>query len=613
MKLTAQLVDGEIVVQQEGGYCPESAIILRGIAQHVRKERGIFWHYPYSQGAVLGLVEAAHLLEADLITRGELEERIDNIHNENERETQVRRLIQRYMDDESLPMTPYESVSDNPPWRHQILAYHWAMRVNCVYIAHKPGLGKTASGAAIIRGKWEAGQVRSPETFLVEGHVSAFDDRVWIDEHYAMRGGVLIICPKVVLGTWRDELLKWQGIDSLVIASGTRSSKLYKSGWTWPVHVCTYDSLDILQDNEYDGIIADEAHSLANEDTARYPKALHLRNKAKWVVAMSGTPVSNMLPSLWAQYFWLDGGRTLTASDQSYKRLYFDGSNRKPTPKSGAAELIAARVSRITYFLTMAEAFKDRDTAKVQQIMRVDMTRDQSKYYSQLRNELYADIQSGHVSAIDISTRMVKLLQICQGFIKDDFGQIYRFGSSKLDALRDMLTGQGDLTDRKVIVWCRFRSDLEHVVETLEARGVRTLHLHGDYGNRDRDVIKEAWNTDPTYRVFVGMIQLGIGINLHAPNCVGLDGKPDRCSTTVYYGWDWKVTQLEQSMDRVYRGDQVETCLYRYLICDDLEEADQDGDPIRPIDSRMYDTLMTKMHEAEGLSEDSLEYVRSLL
>ena len=613
MELVAEVSDGEIVVEQRGGFCPENASILRSIAQHVRRERGTIWRYPYSTGAVLGLVEAAALLQAELEAKGPLRGMIDTIEEETERERQTRRLIQKYIDNDNLPISPYVSAVDIPPWRHQMIAYHWAMRTSNLYIAHKPGLGKTASGAAIVRGKWDIGEVRVPEVVYVEGHPSIFDSEVWIEDHYAIHGGVLIICPKVVLGTWRDELRKWQGIESLIISSGSRQAKLRRSGQTYPVHVCTYDSLDILQDNEYDGIIADEAHMLANEDTARYPRALHLRNQARWAIAMSGTPVSNMLPSLWAQYFWLDGGRTLTASDSSYKRLYFEGTNRKPTPKAGASKLIAKRVSRITYFLTMAEAFKSRDTTKVHQIMRVSMSRDQAKYYSQIRNDLCADIQAGYVSAIDISTRLMKLLQICQGFVVDDLKQEYRFNSAKLDALRDMLTGQGDLTDRKVVVWCRFRSDLSRIVETLESRGVRTLYLHGDFNNRERDAIKEAWNNDPAYRVFVGMIQLGIGINLHAPNCVTPEGDTDRCSTTVYFGYDWKVTQLEQSMDRVYRGDQVETCLYRYLICDELDEVDEDGNPIKPIDARVYDTVMAKMEEAETLSEDSVEYVRGLL
>lgn len=613
MKLKVDLQDGELVVEQEGGFSPEAAVLLRSVAQHVRKERGTIWRYPYSVGAILSIVEVASLLQADLETSSEFDKEFDRVNEQTEQETQVRKLIQKYMDDETLPVAPYNSVSTVAPWRHQALAYHWATRVDCLYLAHKPGLGKTASGAAIIRGKWEAGQVRNPESFWVEGHPSEFNNRVWIEEHHALRGGVLVICPKVVLGTWRDELWKWQGIHALVISSGSRSTKLNRSGLTYPVHICTYDSLDILQDNEYDGIVADEAHFLANEDTARYPKALHLRNKAKWVVAMSGTPVSNMLPSLWAQYFWLDGGRTLTASDATYKRLYFNGTNRKPTPKAGADEIIAKRVSRVTYFLTMREAFKDKDTDKVQQIMRVEMSGDQSKYYNQLRRELYADIQSGQVTAIDISTKMTKLLQICQGFVIGDDGNEYRFNSSKLDALRDMMTGHGDLTDRKVVIWCRFRSDLARVVEMLTERGVSTLYMHGDFNNKERDQIKQAWNEDHTYRVFVGMIQLGIGINLHAPNCVYPDGSPCRCSTTVFYGYDWKSTQLEQAMDRVYRGDQVETCLYRYLICDELDVVDDNGDHVKPIDFRVYETLMMKMEQGTELAENSIEYARSLL
>lgn len=613
MRLRAELDGTELVVEQDGGFSQESRVILRAVAQDARCEHGTTWRYPYSLGAAVSIHEAADLLHAQLSSSDELEDVVARVKIQTEREWAVRRMIQQYMDSPSMPIAAYAQEVDTPAWRHQKLAYQWALRTDAIYLAHKPGLGKTATGAAIIRGKWANGQVRQPYQEYVAGHWSSLDPSRYVYPHWALRGGVLVVCPKIVLGTWRDELMRWQGLQAMLIL-GSRHRKEMRAARPYPVHVCTYDSLDVLEDNEYDGIVADEAHYLANEDTKRYAKALHLRNKAKWVVAMSGTPVSNMLPSLWAQYFWLDGGRTLGPSFEQYRRRYFDGSGRKLEPRPSAADNIAKQVGRVTYFLTMQEAFPDRDMRKVQQVSKIPMTREQVSYYRQLRNTYKADILTGQVTTDGVNERMIKLLQVCQGFVKADDGQEYEFTSAKLDALKGMITGAGDLTDRKTIVWCRFRRDLVRIVRMLREADIECLFLHGSQSNKERERIRDIWNHDTRYRVLVGMIQIGIGVNLHAPNCVDQYGVPDRCSTTVFFGLDWRVTQLEQAMDRTYRGDQVETCLYRYLLSEDINSImDEDGNDLSPLDVQVYETLQLKLEQAAEISEESVEYIRRLL
>ena len=611
MRLIAKQQEGFIHVEQQEGYSIEAKIILRSISQGYHR-RGAVWTYPFSSGAVASLFEAADLLKADLDADQYLQQVWHEGKSTTEQERTIRRLLQPYIDDPQLRLADYCTREEIEPWHHQKVAYHWAMRTSVLYLAHKPGLGKTREGADIIRGKITTGEVTEPEQFWVEGHFSKVFPKQWVEPHWAISGGVLVICPKIVLGTWKEELLKWQGIESTLITGG-RPRKIYRGGIDTWVHICTYDSLDTIQDNVYDGIIADEAHYLANDDTKRFAKALHMRQQAKWVIALSGTPVSNMLPSLWAQYYWLDGGRTLSASFEQYRRQYFEGTQRQMVAKESATVNVAKRISRITYFLTMQQAFPGK-AQKIQQVMRIPMTREQIKYYQQVRSQTIADILTGSITTESINVKLGKLLQICQGFVVDDDKKINTFTSAKLEALKGMLTGQGDFTDRRTIVWCQFRHDLRQVVRMLQRAGVNVLWLHGSMTDREREGVRDLWNHDHRYRVLVGMIQIGIGINLHAPDCVDSEGQPARCATTVFFGYNWRVTQLEQAMDRIYRGDQVETCLYRYLISDDVDGYyDDDGNKLRPIDGQVYECLQAKLEQATEISEESMDYIRRLL
>jgi SNF2 family DNA or RNA helicase len=605
VRLTASLHGNVLTVLQEGGFTPEARIILKSVARGARCQDGVHWTYPYTKGALTLLKEGAEFLDADLQLDPELEKALGELQAETERELALRQFMQRYIDDRTLTLPEYTTLNAPPPWWHQKVAYHWAQRVQSIYLAHKPGLGKTRTGIDIIRGRIDAGWVRWPHHVYVQEHESQAVPGKTIPGHWAIEGSVLIVCPKVVIGTWVEELRRFQGIEPVVITGSSAAKKYQRAGTQSWVQICTYDSLHMVEDNRYDGIIADEFHYCANEDSIRFARMQHLRDHCRWFVGMSGTPVSNMLPSLWAQYYILDGGRTLGASYESYMDRYFENARTKEA-KEGAAEAVSHRIARITYFENMTHAFPERDVRKIHQMRQVEMTTEQQRYYCRVRDQAVADVLAGYVSTENTAVKLLRLLQICQGWVKDDNGELQIFTSAKLRALEADVTGQGDLTDRRLIIWCRFKYDMVQVARMLNKHQVQYMALHGDIKQDDRERIRDIWNSDHRYTVLIGMIQMGIGINLHAPNCVDFNGAPARCSTTCFYGFDWPVTQLEQAMDRVYRGDQVETCLYRYYVNEDIGT-------IQPMDARVYSTLQAKLGQAKELEEGSVGYVRHLL
>jgi superfamily II DNA or RNA helicase len=610
MKLIGRLVGDNLEVHQDERFEVEVKSALRSIASTHEWDGGRkTWVFPYSPGSLQGLVDMASMLGAQLALDPVLKDQFGRIQSQTDHETGVRKLIQTYLDDANLPISDYVTQPIPPPWRHQAIAWHWAMRVRCMYLALKPGGGKTRIGADVIRGKYQIGEVRAPEQFaLPERPSKALPDRT-LPARWCIRGGVLVVCPRVVIGEWVEQLMRWQNIKAIPIL-GDAPKKRYRAGMKAWVHICAYDSLESVEDNEYDGIIGDELHYIANEDSIRFQRMMALRRQATWVLALSGTPVSNMLPSLWSQYYWLDGGRTLGPSYEAYRKRYFTQEGRTQVQNEGAEVRVGRAMARITMNLTMQQMFPDK-AHKVQTVMRIPMTPEQAKYYETLRTKQVADIVSGKVSVGEALTKLIKLLQVTQGFVLDDNKQVQQFSSAKLIALEEMLTGKGDFSDQRVVVWCRFRHDVNVIVAMLNRHKVDHYQLHGDVPDKEREAIKNGWNTNYKKRVLVGMLSMGIGINLHAPNCVDDKQRPARCFTTVFYGVDWRVTQLEQAMDRVYRGDQVETCVYRYLLSDDLDGGDDE--PLKPIDVRIYECLQDKLDQATEINEEGVDYIRRLL
>ena len=173
--------------------------------------------YTYSQGALQELIDTASTLRAELDLDPLLVGEKDKIDTEFRQEAETRKLIQRYMDDNNLKIGGYPTLPEPSPWRHQMVAYHWAMRVRYLYLALKPGLGKTRIGADLIRGKHEQGMVRPMTQFWHEGGKSeALDNRV-LAPRWCVKGGVLIVCPRVVVGEWMEQLYRWQNIRAVPI------------------------------------------------------------------------------------------------------------------------------------------------------------------------------------------------------------------------------------------------------------------------------------------------------------------------------------------------------------------------------------------------------------
>lgn len=614
MDLFVSIAGEHLKVHQVAGFGRDTKAALAAVSnESVWKGAESCWYYPYNAGTLQGLQETAARLGARMRMDASLKDRLEHVQAETQRELEIRKLMQKYIDDRTLPLAQYDTSQTPPPYWFQSIAWHWFMRIGAMYIQFKPGLGKTRVGCDIIRGKHMMGQIRPPQQVWLDQRESRAVAGKVLPARWGIRGGALVACPRVVLGEWLEQLQRWQTIISVPI-TGDAARKRQRAGIAAWVHLCSYESLESVEDNQYDLIIADEAHYLADEETNRFQRMMLLRNSAASALALSGTPLSNMLKSLWAQYMWLDKGRTLGPSYSAYMKWYLRQTPgaRDNADTESAEDRVARAISRITFPLTMKEAFPDKPE-KHHQVVRVPMTKEQSQYYAMVRKQAETAVGAGTVTAPEIIARLTKLLEITQGFVIDNNKIVQQFSSAKLTVLEEMLTGTGDFANLRVAVWCAFRHDIIRISEMLTKHKIKHLTLQGGMSDKEDASFRQLWNNDASYRVSVGNIARGIGINMHAPTCIDEQGKPQRCYTSVFYGFTWKVTQVEQAMDRIFRADQVEHCLFRYLISDDLDEEDEQGKPIKPMDVRIYDTLQNKLQQGVRVSDENMDYIRGLL
>jgi SNF2 family DNA or RNA helicase len=543
------------------------------------------WDAPLNPAAVKRLDDVAREFGEKIEWAPELKAYAEEHLKREDYEHQTRLAIERLIQDKSLPIDPYVCRMDMPPLRHQDIGYHWSLRVRGLLLAWEMGTGKSRTGADASGGWYRTGQIQPMRPILVNGRP-------------AVAGGVLVVCPRSMLKTWSQELALWQNAQSVIVYGRTARKKMRLAATPSLFHITNWEGLKFVEGNEYAGLILDECHRMAN-GTVQSEKARNIAQRALKVLALTGTPISNDLKSIFYPMLAVDGGRALGPSRTAFLEKWFDKRVTKQgeehDPKENAATEIARAVSVATYFLKKADAVDL--PAKTHTPVYLEMTPEQAAYYQRLKQETLVYIQDAEVSVDQASARMMKLLQVCQGFVlTDDENEETRgrhFSDAKTAALMEMITDQ--LRGRKVIVWCHFKYEIRRLRQALRDAGIPHGCVDGDATQAERDAAKDAFNYDPNLLVHVRQISMSDGVTLLANE----SGNP--CSNAIYLALDYRMVNLLQSVDRIHRIGQANPCTYHYLLTED------------GIDRMVYLRLLDKIKNAEHVHATGKAWYAELL
>jgi hypothetical protein len=105
---------------------------------------------------------------------------------------------------------------------------------------------------------------------------------------------------------------------------------------------------------DFDTLVVDELSSFKNHQTKRFRSLMKVRPKVVRIIGLTGTPSSNGLMDLWAEYRLLDMGQRLGRFIGQYRSTYFTPDKRngqvifsyKPLPF--AEKEIYAKIADIT-------------------------------------------------------------------------------------------------------------------------------------------------------------------------------------------------------------------------------------------------------------------------
>ena len=362
---------------------------------------------------------------------------------------------------------------------------------------------------------------------------------------------ILIIGPlRVARDSWPMEISKWDHLKHLTyaVAVGTLAERKAAIARNADITIINRENVQWLVESGnfgYDMVVVDELSSFKSHTSKRFKALMKVRPKVKRIVGLTGTPSSNGLMDLWAEFRLLDMGERLGKFITRYREAFFMPDKRNGQqvfsykPRPDAEEEIYRRISDITISMKCTDHLNMPELISTQ--YEVILSDDERKQYERLKSELVMTVSDGEITVPNAASLTNKLSQLANGAIYDDAKHIVEFHSRKLDALEDIIESANG---NPLLVAYWFRHDLERIRKRFEVREIKT----------SQDILD--WNAGKIPVAMIHPASAGHGLNLQSGG-----------STLVWFGLTWSLELYQQTNARLWRQGQTSgTVVIQHII-----------------------------------------------
>lgn len=358
---------------------------------------------------------------------------------------------------------------------------------------------------------------------------------------------ILVIAPlRVARSTWADEIEKWDHLHDLTfaIAVGSEKERLEALKKQADITMINRENLQWLIEKSgqpfgYDMVVIDELSSFKNHQAKRFKALMKVRPKVKRIVGLTGTPSSNGLMDLFAEFKILDMGVRLGRFIGQYRNTYFKPDkvngpivySYKPLP--GAEDAIYEKISDITISMKAADHLKMPELVNTKYM--VHLSEKEKKKYEDMKAELVLELPEGEITAANAASLSGKLSQMANGAVYADDESILPIHDRKLDALEDIIESANG---KPLLIAYWFKHDLMRIEQWLTEKKIPFQKL-------DSDASMKKWNKGELPVALIHPASAGHGLNLQSGG-----------STLVWFGLTWSLELYQQTVARLYRQGQ---------------------------------------------------------
>ncbi|HGD2721992.1 TPA: SNF2-related protein [Streptococcus agalactiae] len=340
---------------------------------------------------------------------------------------------------------------------------------------------------------------------------------------------VLVIAPLRVANTvWSDEIEQWEELRHLRYAKivGTPKQRRAALEQDADIYIVNRENLPWLVEQcspyfKWDMVVIDELSSFKSWQSKRFKAFMVMRPYMKRVVGLTGTPSSNGLMDLFAEFKVIDGGERL------------------------GRFIIYDKIDDITISMKAMDYLEMPELISTKKV--VHLTDKEKSDYKQFKKDyVLADLENGEVTAANAASLSNKLLQMANGAVYSNDHQVVSLHDQKLDALEDIIEAANG---EPVLVAYWFKHDVQRIEERLVK-----LKVKGTILKTEEDI--REWNKG---KISVGLLHpasAGHGLNLQKGG-----------HHLVWFGLIWSLELYQQTNARLWRqGQQADTVVIQHIV-----------------------------------------------
>ncbi len=416
---------------------------------------------------------------------------------------------------------------------YQVEGFRWLKRLATwgagACLADDMGLGKTVQALALLIERMEEGP-----TLVVAPTSVGFN---WMRETARFAPSINALAYR---DSNRDELLQSvRGGDLVVVSYGLLQRDFEK-----------------FEQIEWGTLVLDEAQAVKNATTKTARAVRDL--KAKWRIALTGTPIENHLGELWSLFRVLNPG--LFGSWDRFRERFGNPIEKNKDPERRAA--LGRMVRPFILRRTKDEVLKELPP-RTEIEVDVELSEPERKRYEDARLKILAqlaglDDDAGKDHRFAVLAGLMKLRQLaCHPALQD---KKWKKSSAKLDALLELVEELRE-EQHRALVFSQFTTHLDLVRKALDERGITYQYLDGSTPPKQRQQAVDAFQNGEGELFLISLKAGGTGLNLTAADYV------------IHLDPWWNPAVEDQATDRAHRiGQTRPVTVYRLVAKETIEE-----------------------------------------
>lgn len=345
----------------------------------------------------------------------------------------------------------------------------------------------------------------------------------------------------------------------------------------------------------------DESTRIKNHGSKRSKNIRKLGSYCKYRRILTGSPVTKGVEDLFGQLAFLSENILGFSSFYTFRNHFCITKKNKVKKSDDQAKKREKSYSSIVGYQNIDELkeklkawtyrVKKEDCLdlppKIYATREVPLSEEQKRMYNELRREYSLEFEGMTMNATMAAVRLTKLQQILCGHIRfTDHEQLVEIADvPRFDVVEEIL----EEVEGQVIIWARFRPDIDRLCRVLRKHGVSRYDGAVDTGGREASIrdFRSGRN-----RVFVGQpASAGLGLNLVGPE------------TVVYFSNSFDAEHRWQSEDRNHRSGSEG----KHITYIDLVVPGSVDDYVRKVLIKKKDVASMTIDDAREIVSKDLE------